>query len=133
MGTNKKKIIKKSDHKPKSLNKYTGKLYVLTNGATYSMSSVLAASLQAEGRATFIGEETGGDFNGTVAGHSRCTKLRNSHTDFCFGVMTIKPNAQRKLIGRGVLPDIPVPTTLEDLIMKKDPVLSRAVNGIRLP
>ena len=127
------KMMNKSDHKAKPLNKYAGKLYVLTNGATYSMSAVLAASLQAEGRATFIGEETGGDFNGTVAGHSRCTKLRNSLTNFCFGVMTIKPNAQRKLIGRGVLPDIPVPASLEDLMMKKDPALSRAINEIRLP
>ncbi len=40
---------------------FKGKLYVLINGGTFSASAITCSFLQAEGRAVFIGEETGGN------------------------------------------------------------------------
>ena len=52
---------------PNPLN-YKGRLYVLINGNSFSASSLLATHLKVTKRATFVGEETGGAYNGTVAG-----------------------------------------------------------------
>jgi len=43
--------------KPKPLN-YKGKMYVLTNGNSFSASSLISTHLKANNRAVFVGEET---------------------------------------------------------------------------
>lgn len=117
--------------KPKKVqNPYTNNLYVMTNGGSYSMSATLSASLQGEKRAIFVGEETGGDYNGTVAGKTQCEKLTHSKLNLCFGLMSIKPNTQRSQIGRGVMPDITIPQSFEDVMMKKDYQLETLINKV---
>ncbi len=49
-------------------NSFKGKVYVLINGGTFSASCLLASNLKGSKRAFFVGEETGGAANGTVAG-----------------------------------------------------------------
>lgn len=117
--------------KPKKVqNPYTNNLYVMTNGGSYSMTAILSASLQGEKRAIFVGEETGGDYNGTAAGTTQCEKLTHSKLNLCFGLMSIKPNTQRSQIGRGVMPDISIPQSFEDVMMKKDYQLETLINKV---
>jgi C-terminal processing protease CtpA/Prc len=52
------------DEQQPDINHYTGKLYVLINGASGSMASVVASFLKGNKRAIFIGEESGGGHNG---------------------------------------------------------------------
>lgn len=111
-------------------NKYKGNLYVLTNGLSYSASSIIAASLQNEEKAIFVGEETGGDYNGTVAGQTDFYKLPNSKIKLGIGMMTFTPNTSRDLKGRGVIPNIPIDLTFEDLLQQKDPQLEWILKDI---
>lgn len=112
-------------------NKFKGNLYVLTNGLSYSASSVISSSLQEEGKAIFVGEETGGDFNGTVAGQTDFYKLPNSKIKLGIGMMTFKPNTSRELKGRGVIPDVTIDMSFDDLLQKKDPQLEWILNDIQ--
>ncbi len=124
------KVARKKDLLNQS-NKYQGNLYILINGMSYSATSILSAALQNEGKAIFIGEETGGDYNGTVAGSFNDFKLQNSKLKIFYGLMDFKPNTSRALIGRGVIPDVPIKMSFEDLINKKDPQLDWVLNDIK--
>jgi C-terminal processing protease CtpA/Prc len=59
-----------SQSKPRAINKnaFKGKVYVMINRGSFSASSVISSNLKGSKRATFVGEETGGAYNGTVAG-----------------------------------------------------------------
>ena len=125
MNTKKKKYAINPDKK------YKGNLYVLTNGMSYSASSIISASIQNDGKAIFVGEETGGDYNGTVAGQFIDYKLSESKLKLHVGLMTYRPNTSRELKGRGIIPDIPIKMSFEDLINKKDPQLDWILNDIK--
>lgn len=105
-------------------NAFGGKLYVLINGGSFSASSILSSNLKGSQRATFVGEETGGDYNGTVAGFMPIVKMPYSELKIRIGVMNIKPYYQTKLLGHGIFPDVPLTPSLEDKIQKKDPELN---------
>jgi C-terminal processing protease CtpA/Prc len=114
-----------TETKPHQLNKnaFKGKLYVLINGASFSASSILSTNLKGAQRATFVGEETGGDFNGTVAGFMPVLKMRHSKLNFRIGVMNFEPFYQTPTLGHGIYPDVPIQPTLKDKIEKRDPEL----------
>ncbi len=111
--------------------KYEGNLYVLTNGMSYSATSVLSAALQNEGKAVFVGEETGGDYNGTVAGSFEVYQLKYSKIGINYGLLDFKPNTSRQLKGRGIIPNVPIDMRFEDIMHKKDPQLDWILNDIK--
>ena len=123
--------IKKNKSLLNQENKYQQNLYVLTNGMSYSATAILSAALQNEGKAIFVGEETGGDYNGTVAGQFIDFKLSNSKLKLLIGIMDYKPNTSRDLIGRGVMPNIPIDMTFDDILNKRDPQLDWILNDIK--
>lgn len=124
-------IVKKKRYLVNQENRYKGNLYVLTNGMSYSASSIISASLQNDGKAIFVGEETGGDYNGTVAGQYINYKLSASKLKLNVGLMTYRPNTTRDLKGRGIMPTIPIKMSFEDLLNKKDPQLDWILNDIK--
>ncbi|WP_299244368.1 S41 family peptidase [uncultured Aquimarina sp.] len=100
--------------KPKS-NTYSGKIYVLINGESFSASSILATHLKATKRATFIGEETGGAYNGTVAGVYAKVELPNSKINMRIGLMKINAPYTIEPDGYGIKPDVPIKRTINDV------------------
>ncbi len=113
------KINFKKDFRQRA-NTFRGDVYVLTDGLSYSASSIVSAALQNEGKAVFVGEETGGDYNGTVAGAINSYTMPHSKIDVRFGLMTFRPNTDRDLKGRGVMPDIQMTPNFEDWLKGKD-------------
>ncbi|MDI9311646.1 MAG: S41 family peptidase [Limnohabitans sp.] len=98
-------------------NPYTGKLYVLINGGSFSAAAVLSANLKNIERATFVGEETGGAYQSTVAGILPVLTLPNSKLKFRLGIEDISINNKLKIFGRGVFPDkniVPSDSDLEN-------------------
>ncbi len=90
---------------------YKGTIYLLIDGNSFSASSVLSAHLEATKRATIVGEETGGAYNGTIAGQMILKKLPNSKVLLRAGVFNIKTPHNATPDGYGVKPDVYIPTT----------------------
>jgi C-terminal processing protease CtpA/Prc len=118
---------------PQKSNKkaFKGKIYVLINGASFSASSILSSNLKGSKRATFVGEETGGDYNGTVAGFMPIIKLPNSKLKIRMGIMNIAPYYQTEIFGHGIYPDVPVSPSLEDQIQGEDTELNWITNSLK--
>ncbi|MFI1773252.1 S41 family peptidase [Thalassobellus citreus] len=108
--------------KPKPLN-YKGNLYVLINGNSFSASSLISTHLKANKRAIFVGEETGGAYNGCVAGFYKLYKLPTSKLKIRMGLMQIETLHKQNPDGYGIKPDVEILPTIEDRKLKKDPEL----------
>ncbi len=116
--------------KPKSLN-YKNNLYVITDGMTFSAAAIISSHLKGRNRALFVGDETGGTFNGTVAGVMPIVKLPHSKLKLRVGLMTIKPEQQTEKEGYGVLPDVYIKPTEEDFLSEKDVELEYILNRLK--
>jgi hypothetical protein len=75
---------------------FKGNMYVLINGNSFSASSIISTHLKAKKRAVFVGEETGGAYNGTVAGIYKIYQMPASKLKIRIGLMQIENAAERK-------------------------------------
>lgn len=115
-------------HNPKA-NNFKGKLYVLINGGSFSNSGIVSSCLQANNRATFIGQETGGNPN-VIAGFIKDIKLPNTKIQVQVPtkqfVITDKVNNN----GQGVLPTHKIEPNLIDIINNIDTELEYTIKLI---
>ncbi|WP_415371034.1 S41 family peptidase [Patiriisocius sp. Uisw_047] len=112
-------------------NNYKGALYVLINGNSFSASSVFSTNLKGTGRATFVGQETGGAYNGTVAGLFKPFRLPTSNVTIRMGLMQIDAPFKIDPDGYGVTPDVEInAATLEDYQLDKDPAIEWVLDAI---
>ncbi len=109
---------------------YKGIIYVLINGNSFSASSILSTHLKANKRAIFVGEETGGAYNGTVAGIYKLYQLPASKLKVRMGLMQIEAPQKQSPDGYGVKPDIKITPTIEDRKLNIDTELEWALNDI---
>ncbi len=112
-------------------NHFKGKLYVLINGGSFSASCILSSSLKTNPNVTFVGEETGGAFNGTVAGIMPLVDLPNSKIPLRLGLMNIQTINQTDVIGRGIFPDKEIIPSLQDKINNKDTELEWILKDVK--
>ncbi|MFE3870508.1 S41 family peptidase [Flavobacterium sp. ZS1P70] len=119
--------------KPQKINKnsFKGKVYVLINGRSFSASSIISSNLKGSKRATFVGEETGGAYNGTVAGFMPLVKLPHSELKIRIGLMMMATHYKSEINGRGIFPDAPIIPTLQDQIKGTDPEMNWILNDIK--
>ncbi len=111
-------------------NHYDGKVYVLINGYSFSASALLSSNLKEIKRATFVGQETGGGYNGCVAGSIPILNLPNSKLKLRMGLYPVKPNAYTEIIGRGIFPDQEIIPNIEDVVTGKDKELEWVMNNL---
>ena len=123
----------KSGTKPHKLgeNAFKGKIYVLINGGSFSASSIISSNLKGSKRATFVGEETGGAYNGCVAGQMPVLELPKSKVKIRIGLVTVKPFHKSEIDGRGIFPDKEIIPTLEDRINGVDPEMNWILEDIK--
>lgn len=110
---------------------YNGNLYVIINGGSYSASTLISANLHQKNRAYFVGEETGGDYNGTVAGLMPKFTLPNSKLKISVGTVYLSPIEQRAEVGHGVYPDKVIVPTLDSRKKNRDVELEWILNDIK--
>jgi hypothetical protein len=111
---------------------FTGNLYFLMNGASFSATtSVLAKTLNA-GMGTFVGEASGSAYWGDFAGHFKTVTLPNSriHVRIPLKKLTHAVVADRAN-GFTVEPDFAVSRTYDDLLTNRDYVLAYTLKLIR--
>jgi C-terminal processing protease CtpA/Prc len=112
---------------PPKANVFQGNLYILMNGGSFSSTSALIANIKNTTKAKFIGEESGGLYEGPTGGQTVPIILPNSKI-----MIRISPNInigflyKKNPIGRGVLPDYPVNYSIEDILGKRDLEIEKA-------
>lgn len=109
-------------------NPFRGKLAVLIDGGTFSTAADVAAQLRSRRRATFVGEETGGTYEGNTSGLNALIVLPNSRLRlkimmYGYWNAVTPPDTP----GRGTRPDYVVMRRVVDLLRGRDPTLERAI------
>lgn len=99
---------------------YKEKLYVLISGKTFSGGAEFASLIKMSNRGIFIGEETGGTYEGNVSGYSEYIKLPNSNIKVKIPTVHFQINVSPKIKGHGVIPDYNVPQTWNDYLKGKN-------------
>jgi C-terminal processing protease CtpA/Prc len=94
--------------RPKAKHHYTGKVYVLADGGTFSSAAFAASLLKHKVRAVFIGRETGGSEYAIGGGVIGKLLLPYSGLAIKFPLYKWDFNAVPTNTGKGVIPDFPI-------------------------
>jgi hypothetical protein len=102
-------------------NAFKGKVYVLINGMTASGATEFASLVHHNKRGVFIGEESGGDYNG-INGYDRTyLQLPNSKIGVLIaGYRSVMPWTENIFFGHGIPADYTVHPDIQDLINDRD-------------
>ena len=110
-------------------NRFTGNVWVLIDGWSFSTCADVATVLHHNNWATFIGEETGGGYDGNTSGYSKTLQLSNSGIRVNLPMwMYTTANLGHSFYGRGVIPDYPIRPTISEFIKEEDVALNEALN-----
>ena len=112
--------MEKRFHKPKKVNGYKGDVYVLTNGPTFSASTLFCNYIKGQTGITLVGEETGGGWYGNDGIMIPDIILPNTKTRVRLPLFRIVQYNHVAVKGTGVIPDIYIPTNYEALIKGYD-------------
>ncbi|RYG27384.1 MAG: hypothetical protein EOO01_41445 [Chitinophagaceae bacterium] len=116
-----------SEHLPKA-NAFNHKVYILTNGFSFSVTAEFASTVRTTKRAIFIGEETGGAYEGNNSGVFASVTLPNTKLTAGIPLMGFYMNTDdRTKKDRGIQPDITLVATVQDLLKGRDVVLEKAI------
>jgi hypothetical protein len=99
---------------------FTGKIFVLTDGGTFSTAADVSALLRQLTAAVFIGEETGGGFEGNTSGSSAELLLPGSKLKVRIQLYDYWNAVKAQERGRGTLPDHVVVERVVDLLKGVD-------------
>lgn len=100
-------------YEPKKEHHFSGRVYILTGGNSFSATTLFAGMLKGQKNVTLIGEETGGGFYGNTAWMIPDATLPNTGIRFRLPRFRLVVDKTRGKDGRGVLPDVPSLPTAE--------------------
>lgn len=107
---------------------YGGPLVVLVNGRSASSGAEVPAILHANGRGTFVGEETGGAYQGVTAGILTRLTLPRSKIGVQVPLYRYRNAVDpARFQGGGLVPEVVVHARVEDLLSGRDPEMTRAL------
>lgn len=109
-------------------NPYTGKVFILINGLSFSATAEFCSIVKSNQRGKFIGEETGGTYYGNTSGNFVDTILPN--TQITVSLPTTKYSMavkETRIKDRGIIPDFIVIPTINDILKNKDVQLNYAI------
>lgn len=91
-------------------------LYVLISGLTFSGGAEFASMVKMTDRGVFIGDETGGAYEGNVSGYSTTVKLPHTNIKLDIPTVHFQIDVKPERRGRGVIPAYEVPQSWEDYL-----------------
>lgn len=110
---------------------YKGKLYVLTNGVSFSATGEVAGMLKSYRQdAIFIGEETGGNPTQNTSGVMIMMNLPNSKIRVMQSLICFETNVNFENDGYGAKPDYPIKNTIEQELKGEDGVMQWTLDYI---
>jgi len=116
---------------PPGKHPFKGKLVVLMNGGTFSTAADVTAVLHNMKRGVFIGEESGGGYEGNTSGTNARVILPNSRLSVRVQMYDYYNAVTSKERGRGTMPDNAIENNLSDLLRGEDAQLTEAMNLAR--
>ena len=109
-------MLERKLYKPKTKNHYNGKVYVLTNGPTFSASALFCNAVKSQNGITLLGEETGGGWHGNSGIMIPDIKLPHSKNTVRLPLYRIVQYRHVPKTGSGIIPDIYVGTNYDALL-----------------
>ena len=110
---------------------FKGQVYVLIDGACFSVTSEFCAVANHLDRVSFIGEETGGGYYGNNSGAFAIVTLPNSKMKLGIPLMAYYTAVKDyEYTDRGVMPHYPVRKTIIDVLTRTDEVLKWTLGRI---
>ena len=109
---------------------FTGQLYVLVNGGSFSNSGIVSSALRHYGRGTFIGEETGGNPN-VLCGSVRYKTLPHTRIRVEIPTLQFVIRDKQNNSGHGVIPEHAIQPDVSDIVRHKDVVKKYTLALIR--
>jgi Peptidase family S41 len=107
-------------YQPKTKNHFSGNLYVLTNGQTFSASTLFCNAIKGQPGITLVGEEAGGGWYGNNGIMIPDITLPNTHLRVRLPLFRIVQYKHAGKDGSGVMPDIYVGTSYDALLKSYD-------------
>jgi C-terminal processing protease CtpA/Prc len=118
-------------HSP-SPNPFNGTVYLLINRGVFSTTSDFAALVHSNKKGTFVGEETGGSYVGNTSNYSFLITLPNTKIKVNIPVARYQTNVtQNGNFGRGIMPDIEVQYSIEDVLHGIDKEMETVLHLIK--
>ncbi|RFS17898.1 S41 family peptidase [Emticicia sp. C21] len=112
-------------------NSFKGKVFILTNGFSFSTTADFCATARSNDRAIFIGEETGGGYYGNTSGGSTEIILSNSQISVSIPLYKyINAVKKAQYPDRGTIPDYQIIPSIEDVLQHKNVELDFALGLI---
>ena len=113
---------------------WTGPLVVLLNGRSFSTTTELISVLAENTHARFVGEEGGGAFGGNCSGPTPTLELPYSRLRVEIPLVRYEMAVSgRRPLDRGLIPDLEVLPTVEDVVARRDAELEAAVKMLSPP
>jgi C-terminal processing protease CtpA/Prc len=100
---------------------FTGDVYMLTNGWSFSITGEFAPVIHNMGRATFVGQETGGAYQGDNSGYFSILPLPNTNIDLGIPLWSYYTAISKEPVkDRGIIPQYIVEPTVQDVLTGTD-------------
>ncbi|MEO7443987.1 MAG: S41 family peptidase [Ferruginibacter sp.] len=122
--------LEKKLYEPKKNNHYSGTVYVLTTGITFSASSLFCNAVKAQDNIIIAGEETGGGWYGNNG--IMIPDVTLPHTGLRMRLPLFRLVQYKHVLfkGTGVLPDIFIPPNYPALLQNVDFKMKTVLQGI---
>jgi hypothetical protein len=110
------RMMEKKVYDPKKRNHFDGKVYVLTNGPTFSASALFCNAVKGQDGVVLLGEETGGGWHGNSGIMIPDIKLPHTRNTVRLPLYRIVQYKHVPKTGSGIPPDIYVGTNYDALL-----------------
>lgn len=118
---------------PKRSNHFDGRVYVLTNGLTFSASSLFCNAIKGQQNITLVGEQTGGGWYGNSGIIIPDIILPNTKLRVRLPFFRIVQYHHIPEKGTGVMPDVYIGPVLKDAVNGIDTKMERVKKMIKVP
>lgn len=113
---------------PPQINVFSGNVLILINGLSFSVTAEFCAIAKSNGRALFVGEETGGGYHGNTSGQTMKIELPNSLLQVIIPRFKYVNYVEAsKHSDRGIIPDYQIYPNVQDYINGTDVILEYAL------
>lgn len=117
---------------PPSKPAFTGKVFILMDGGSFSTTCEFLSIAHFHHRAVFIGEEAGGGYYGNTSGFMPILTLPNTKVTLRIPLMKyVMAVGGYRYPKRSVMPDYPIQPTIADRLAGRDPEMALALSLAR--